>query len=259
MKLIIGIIITAIWIGFFVWYGLENNFTALPLNEFGDFVAGVVAPLAFFWFILAYLLQKEELSKNTSALEQQQQELQKQFGAMKSQAEALKQAANSLSEYSRPYLSAHIELKGEQESIYLIVQNFGIRPAHNVKFKFDPPLSEFSRYPEMSYEDFISLNFIPPEYKQEYFINSRIQLISKDDEVRWETNVTVNYFDSNGNSYEENYTLEFFEAKKKIYQKLPTVEESLKNLSVGIKDLTADYTTRLLKLVTETKKGEEDV
>jgi hypothetical protein len=49
-SLTIGILVTVIWIAIIVFIYL---FTGLEhpksLNEFGDFLAGVFAPVAFFW------------------------------------------------------------------------------------------------------------------------------------------------------------------------------------------------------------------
>lgn len=36
----------------------------MTLNEWGDFLAGFVAPVAFFWLILGYFQQGEELRLN---------------------------------------------------------------------------------------------------------------------------------------------------------------------------------------------------
>lgn len=47
----------------------------MPLNEFGDFFAGVFGPLMLFWLILGYIQQQNELRQNTKALELQADEL----------------------------------------------------------------------------------------------------------------------------------------------------------------------------------------
>ncbi len=47
----------------------------LRLGEFGDFFAGVFAPLAFLWFVIAVLMQREELRQNSEALRLQAAEL----------------------------------------------------------------------------------------------------------------------------------------------------------------------------------------
>ncbi len=70
-----GLTITAVWILGILFLVPVNDFFELDLNEKGDFLAGIVAPLAFFWFILAYFLQKEELNENTKALKGQEKQL----------------------------------------------------------------------------------------------------------------------------------------------------------------------------------------
>jgi Fe2+ transport system protein B len=49
----------------------------MPLNNLGDFLAGVFGPLAIFWLILGFLQQGKELQQNTEALEMQADELKK--------------------------------------------------------------------------------------------------------------------------------------------------------------------------------------
>ena len=49
---------------------------ALPMNEFGDFLAGAFAPLAFFWLVLGFFQQGEELRHSADALWLQGRELQ---------------------------------------------------------------------------------------------------------------------------------------------------------------------------------------
>lgn len=74
---LLGIIGTLFW--FLLCLGIVrskwNDAHALKLNEWGDVFAGFVAPLAFFWFVLSFLQQSEELKQNTKALELQAEEL----------------------------------------------------------------------------------------------------------------------------------------------------------------------------------------
>jgi len=72
-SLIFGILVTAIW--FIGIYGFtKSNGYSLPieLNALGDFLAGIFAPVAFFWLILGYVQQGKQLDQNTKALEQQE-------------------------------------------------------------------------------------------------------------------------------------------------------------------------------------------
>jgi hypothetical protein len=47
----------------------------LSLNEIGDFLAGIFAPLAFLWFFVSTSLQRIELQETREVLSKQQKEL----------------------------------------------------------------------------------------------------------------------------------------------------------------------------------------
>ena len=79
-----GAFITVIWfliiVFIFLFTGLEHPDS---LNELGDFLAGIFAPIAFFWLILGYMQQGKQLEQNTKALEQQERALQLQIDEMR--------------------------------------------------------------------------------------------------------------------------------------------------------------------------------
>jgi hypothetical protein len=50
----------------------------IALNEIGDFLGGVFAPLAFLWLVVGILQQQEEITQNTRALFLQEKALQEQ-------------------------------------------------------------------------------------------------------------------------------------------------------------------------------------
>lgn len=76
---IFGIIITILYVGTVVFFRGSSlpELKTMPLNEFGDFFAGVFGPLMLFWLILGYIQQQKELRQNTKALELQADELRK--------------------------------------------------------------------------------------------------------------------------------------------------------------------------------------
>lgn len=78
-----GIAITGIWLTviIIVWFfgGLKSPSS---LNELGDALAGIVAPIAFLWLIMGYVQQGKQLDQNTKALEQQERALQLQIDEM---------------------------------------------------------------------------------------------------------------------------------------------------------------------------------
>ena len=76
----IGLGVTALWVLSNTLLGLyvPGDFSAMSLNEWGDFLAGVSAPLALLWLVIGYFQHGEELRLNTKALSAQQEELRRQ-------------------------------------------------------------------------------------------------------------------------------------------------------------------------------------
>lgn len=83
-SLIFGVLVSFIWFSGIYLFSRSNGYS-LPtsLNELGDFLAGIFAPIAFFWLILGYIQQGKQLDQNTTALEQQERALQLQIDEMK--------------------------------------------------------------------------------------------------------------------------------------------------------------------------------
>ncbi len=76
----IGVCVTVVWLigAALLVYAKRGELASMPLNAWGDFFAGAVAPLAFLWLVLGYVQQGEELRVNTEALLLQHAELQRQ-------------------------------------------------------------------------------------------------------------------------------------------------------------------------------------
>jgi hypothetical protein len=72
-----GIIITSVWLVIMaiLFYWSSTQASEMKPNEWGDYFAGVFAPLAFLWLVLGYLQQGEELRLSTEALRLQAEEL----------------------------------------------------------------------------------------------------------------------------------------------------------------------------------------
>jgi len=72
-----GLILTVVWIGL-VTYLLFRDPSAtskMTPNDWGSFLSGAFAPLAFLWLIIGYMQQGEELRLSTKALQLQAEEL----------------------------------------------------------------------------------------------------------------------------------------------------------------------------------------
>ncbi len=70
-------IVTVAWLGVAAYLLLSNSAAAEKMtpNEWGDFLAGAFAPLAFLWLVVGYMQQGEELRLSTEALRLQAEEL----------------------------------------------------------------------------------------------------------------------------------------------------------------------------------------
>lgn len=76
----IGFGVTALWVVSNILLGIyvPGDYSAMTLNEWGDFLAGASAPLALLWLVVGYFQHGEELRLNTEALNAQQEELRRQ-------------------------------------------------------------------------------------------------------------------------------------------------------------------------------------
>ncbi|MBY7997612.1 hypothetical protein ACRTC7_22445 [Vibrio fluvialis] len=84
----LGICLTVAWalLSAFLLYTRWEHALGMSLNEWGDFLAGMTAPVAFLWLIIGYMLQRKELSLNTEALLLTKNEMSAQTELLKKQA-----------------------------------------------------------------------------------------------------------------------------------------------------------------------------
>lgn len=76
----------------FIYFKIHNGILPTDLNEFGDFIAGAFAPLAFFWLVRGFYQQGKGLEQNSRSLELQSQELEKTTKALELQVQEMKLA-----------------------------------------------------------------------------------------------------------------------------------------------------------------------
>lgn len=222
------------WILFGIYLLINFWDSAIELNEIGDFVAGWVAPLAFFWLILGYYQQKEELNLNTEAITAQKLELQKQVQALEIQSEALKKSANALHEYSRPYISISFHI--EHRNVFLEIANSGIRTAYFPKFSFSKPLKKIAEN-HLDHEGFLNIKSLAPNQKIVHYLSNMPMIISKkgNKDVLFETEVNFSYKDKEGELYKDEAILNLNIIKNNVI--LPkSTQRSLQELVEIIKE-----------------------
>ena len=128
----IGLGVTAGWVlaTGIVSYCRIGDVSTMTLNEWGDFLAGVSAPLALFWLVIGYFQHGEELRLNTEVLKTQQEELRRQVEETARLVEATQDEVKYLQERerreARPDL---IALGGPRRARYGITWKFQNRGA----------------------------------------------------------------------------------------------------------------------------------
>ncbi|MGE8465280.1 MAG: hypothetical protein ACN6QE_03970 [Pseudomonas putida] len=169
----IGVAITLAYLAVIlpmIW-GRADALLTMPLNEVGDFLAGAFGPVAFFWLVMGFLQQGEELRLSTTALEMQADELQQGTKALLLQAEELK---NSVEQQSIMAAAATQQIEAQHRALEMqrsdreraLLANFTIRTigfsgggapgmvvntvnlrnngnhAYNAVLRFSPPLGD---------------------------------------------------------------------------------------------------------------------
>ncbi|MGF1550878.1 MAG: hypothetical protein ACFBWO_00055 [Paracoccaceae bacterium] len=131
----VGITISVVYLIFVLRYFVIRNpeFYYMTPNEVGDFMAGVLGPLATFWLILGFFQQGRELRNSTIALRQQSREFSKTVQAQQAQIKydlayrryQIEQVdRSSLPILELEVLSCHQGRRGVLVT-YLAVRNFG--------------------------------------------------------------------------------------------------------------------------------------
>lgn len=149
-SLIFGVLVSFIWLLGIYLFSRSNGYT-LPtsLNELGDFLAGIFAPIAFFWLILGYIQQGKQLDQNTRALEQQERALQLQINEMQESVKQQKELSkihneqiNSTYKMVQPALRIRdgllIRLSNKNSFVLQTeLENIGLGIARNIYFNID--------------------------------------------------------------------------------------------------------------------------
>lgn len=149
---IFGIVVTVIYffaVVFIRWPDLLGLVT-IPLNEFGDFLAGVFGPLMLFWVVLGYYQQQKELKQNTEALKLQAEELKQLVEQNKAlvrvNKESVRVERNKAVKEAQPEFSikaSGMESKqGDISTIFGITVLNSAKPATRVTFTTMPAISQ---------------------------------------------------------------------------------------------------------------------
>jgi hypothetical protein len=96
-RTVLGVVATAVWLVAIVYLALRDTSALAKMspNEWGDFLAGSFAPLAFLWLVLGYLQQGDELRLSTETLRLQADELKNSVQQQRELVEVSRQQVES--------------------------------------------------------------------------------------------------------------------------------------------------------------------
>jgi hypothetical protein len=118
-----AIIFTILWLvsaGIIAWSASPPE-EPMGLNEWGDFVAGVSAPIAFIWLVVAVALQSIELREQRKELALTRAEFRSSRAVMKAQADEAKRQA----EYIEQQTNLLVEEKDDRHFASIYDANIG--------------------------------------------------------------------------------------------------------------------------------------
>jgi len=119
--------ITVAWL-IFIYFKIHNRILPTDLNEFGDFIAGAFAPLAFFWLVRGFYQQGKGLEQNSDALKMQATELEKTTKALEFQIQEMKASVEQQKRMTRVYeeemQQKHFQAQSYFEYSFKLTENF---------------------------------------------------------------------------------------------------------------------------------------
>ena len=141
----IGICVTGVWtLGFVIIVGQHiAEAGSMNLNEWGDFLAGISAPLALLWLVIGYFQHGEELRLNTKAIENQQEEFRQQVQETARLVDSSQEEVRLIREReqreSRPDIVPINESSNKEEGSIVKLRNRGAE-VHDVEVICEGPL-----------------------------------------------------------------------------------------------------------------------
>lgn len=181
------------------------------LNELGDALAGIVAPIAFFWLILGYVQQGKQLDQNSIALKLQANALEAQISEFKNIVALQEKNTEYKSMSVKPIFELdrgtciraieHDNLDEEEEVEFLFIdfyiKNIGKGNAFDIRFMINENQHIAENINQLSVNEIL--------YVDVTITKNEIDDIWND--LMWLKLININYKDIYGNKYSDPYTL----------------------------------------------------
>ncbi|EPE98428.1 hypothetical protein RGCCGE502_08375 [Rhizobium grahamii CCGE 502] len=144
-----------------------GTYSCMTAADWGDFIGGVFAPVAFIWLVAAVWIQSQELSEQREELRLTRLEFEANRGVMKQQAEEAKRQAEYIEEQTKLLREeAHSRKRDENltsfSSLISRFIDFSREVSDNVVYRIGPDTdSIFQRYISagVTQERYISQNY----------------------------------------------------------------------------------------------------
>jgi len=160
---------------------------------------------------------------------------------------------------TEPKISATIQPREEWINLIdMVIQNIGLGPAYNVKFKVKPDF-EYAKGRFLSELGFMKngLRYLAPNQKLQFFLTSMIENFEEKTKKPFEIKVT--YQDSMGKKYEDVYVIDFSQLIGLSRLGKPPLHTIAKNIEKIQKDLHYLSTGfHKMKVIRYTKKDIEE-
>ncbi|MEP4035737.1 hypothetical protein [Pseudophaeobacter sp.] len=193
---------------FYRWDLFKN----LGLNEWGDFFAGFVGPVALLWIVLSFLLQSKELSASVKALELQAEEMKNSVAQQKKMV----QATYATLEHERTVVEKReLQRKAAAQPKFLVTLGASTGRGHKL-FKHKLTILNTGN----SCTGFLLILFQDGntlfDATSEHLINGAS--VSRQDNIyqpRWEGGLTadISYTDIDGENHTKNFELRVLETE----------------------------------------------
>jgi hypothetical protein len=131
----VGFAASALYLGVAGWLVATSSTPvgSLAPNELGDFLAGIFAPLAFFWLVLGFVQQGHELRNSAAALWLQSEELR---NSVEQQRELVNVTREQLALDREHSLAAETEARRSAEPILSLVSRGSLEAGSDRIFRF---------------------------------------------------------------------------------------------------------------------------
>ena len=144
---------------------------------------------------------------------------------------------------TEPRVSVTIQPREEWINfIDMVIQNIGLGPAYNVKFKVEPDF-EYAKGNFLSELGFIKngLRYLAPNQKLQFFLTSMIE--NFEEKTKYSFEIKVTYKNSLGKKYEDAYIIDFSQliglnqlgepSLYKISKNIEKIQQDIHRLSTG--------------------------